>query len=298
MLLNTQQILTHARLHLTDTKGIQQGNRWQDSDLLVYLHQEERGLIAKVVEVLQDWYLTVKNIDFVANQSSYPLFNGFLTLRLVEFQVDSDSSNPQGEFQQAIESRMEEGVSGAGGISAQTESQFYYALDDQNIDFLPIPGSSVSGAGRMWFIREPGPPILEIPSSVPNGSTIVLSSGLAPPEDDIMINSQIDIVAGTGAGQRNTITSWTGATKTAGLATPFSPVPDNTSMIASISRVPRLFHDLLSMGTALRAKADVNENLAAITSLYNDRMEDFLDFIERRTGAQVSVAPFDPDDGI
>ena len=94
-------------------------------------------------------------------------------------------------------------------------------------------------------------------------------------------------------------TAWVGATKTATVDSAFNPILDGTSKIATISRLPKLFHTILAYGAAVRLKASAQEDTRQVAALYNDRMEDFEDFVEKaRTYAQRSVVPFDADDGI
>ena len=78
--------------------------------------------------------------------------------------------------------------------------------------------------------------------------------------------------------------------------TPFSPALDVTSKIATESRIVRMFHDILSLGAAIRAKAILEESAAALEAIRQRRMEVFEDFIYRsRTYAQRSPAMVDYD---
>lgn len=296
MLYNADQLVTKVRRHLVDKSGQQQGNTWTDDDILAYINEEQEGLIADTIEAGEDWFGVNKDVTLVAGQGEYDLFDGFLILRLLEFQGSSSSANP--DYSHAIESRMIEGVMGSGGIASQTEAQFYYALYGDKFAIEPQPSVNGLNQGRMWFIREPGPVLLEIPSALPAADEITLTLGEAPFEDDIMIGTMLDVVAGAGLGQRRKFTAWAGVTRTGTLNSPFSPVLDSTSKIATISRVPRLFHRLLHRGAALRAKVDENEDMSGLAALYNEMHEKFINFIEDRTGGQRSVVPFDPDDGI
>lgn len=293
MLLNAEKLIKKVRRHVLDTAGQQQGNTWQDADILAVMNEEQEGLIAKVIEASEDFFGALKNITTQADVGEYPLFDGFLLLRLVEFGGDG-SANPV--FTQAMESRLIEGAQGVAGIAAPSESQFYYALWDESLHIQPVPTTGQANYGRMWFIREPGPLLYENPASVPDAQNLVLSAGEAPYESDIMIGTFVDIVSGPGVGQRRKIAAWDGPNKKATMDIGFTTPPTTASKIATISRIPRLYQALLSMGGAIRLMVDTKEDARGLGALYADRMDDFMDFIEKRTYAQRGMIPFDPDD--
>lgn len=289
MLFNADQILAKVRTRLKDVAGQQQGNTWTDAELLDYINEEQENLVAKVIEASEDYFATFKDLDFTANVSQYPLFDGFLLLRAVDFLGGVDP-------QQMIESRRIEGVEGAGGIASQTESQYFYSVFGEDLEIAPTSGQTAVGQARQFFIREPGPILLELITS-PQADQIQFTSAVAPPESDLYIGTLVDVVLGTGIGQRRKISAYTNA-RLATVSAAFSPVLDATSKIATVSRIPRLFHRMLVLGAAIRAKVDNEENPVGLVALYNEAEENMIDFIEKRTGGQRSPVPWDPDDGI
>ena len=58
--------------------------------------------------------MAMKDLTMSAGQNSAPLFSGFLLLRKLEF-VPAGSTDPAGDSQDVIESRLMEGVQGAAG---------------------------------------------------------------------------------------------------------------------------------------------------------------------------------------
>jgi hypothetical protein len=200
---------------------------------------------------------------------------------------------------------MVEGVSGAGGVAASAESEYNYALYGDDLHVQPVPGASVNSTLREWFIRMPGPLMIEGPRGTgssptfPAADQIVFGSIDAPVEDDILAGSYVQVVAGTGFRQRRKIVSWAGVAATAGLDSPMSPVLDSTSKIATISRLPILFQDILIHGAADRILSSNGEDSRQARALYNEGYEQLDEFIDMaRTKAQRSPALFDPDDGI
>ena len=294
MLLNASRLIVKVRRHVVDVSGQQQGNTWTDADILDYLDETQESLVQDVLGASEDYFGAMQAVDFIQDQGSYDLWPGFLYLRILEFNLGQNGDSV--DYQQAIESRMIEGVLGAGGVASRTDSQFYYSLYGDQVHVDPVPSQTMAGAGQAWFIREPGNFLFEIPSSLPAADELVLDSGNAPWESDILIGSFVDVVSGTGAGQRKKITAWDGPNRKATVDSPFSPELGATSKVATVSRLPRLFHGLLNLGAALRMLSDEKEDAAQLASLYNDLHEKFVDHVETRTYGQRGVVPYDPDD--
>lgn len=291
MILNAQRLVDKVRRYLNDTSGQQQGNTWSDADLIDFLNEEQEGMVAKTIQSSEDHFGVYKDMSTTAGQTIYPLFDGFLYLRKLDNQ-------PAGaEAGDVTEARMIEGVIGIGSKPSLSDSQYHYALYGDDLHLNPDPGAGTNNF-RGWFIREPGPILLELAATNPAADKFTFSTtGDAPAEDDIMVGVYVDVVAGTGIGQRRKITAYAGATRECTVASAFSPALDSTSKIATITRLPRLFHTLLVYGAAIRAKVQQHEDAAALTALYNDRMEDFEEYVERpRTYSQRAATMVDYDD--
>lgn len=284
------QLLDRVRRRLKDPANDPRGNTWTDDDLLAYLNEEQESMVAIIIEAGEDFFATFKDFDFQPNVADYPLFDGFLHLRGLTYQGGVDP-------QQMIESRMIEGVEGSGGIASQTESQYFYSIYGDNIEIAPTPGSPQPAAARAFYIRAPGPVLYELIASSSQADQIQFAATNAPPESDLYVGTFIDVATGTGAGQRRQISAYTSA-RLATVSTPFSPALDATSKIATVSAVPALFHRMLVIGTALRAKLDNGEDASGLVTLHNDVEAQLLDFIEQRTDGQRGPVPWDPDDGI
>jgi len=294
MRLNAERLIEKARRHLLDTASVQQGTTWQDTDILEAINDEQGDLVAEIIDSAEDWLGAVKDLDVTAGDGTYDLFEGFLKLRYLELGGDGSAGS---SFYNAIESRMIEGVSGPTGSILPTDSPFWYALWDEELHIQPFPSSTATKFGRMWFIRMPGPVILELAASAPAADKVRFPlTGRTPVEDDIMEGTHCDVVAGTGAGQRRKIIAWDGDTREATFNAAFSPALDATSKIATVSRVPMLFHPLLSMGAALRLMVDLKEDGRGLKVLYDTKHEKFVDFVDKRTDAQRGIVPYDLDD--
>jgi len=290
VLYTAQQLVTKVRKRLKDLKGQAQGNTWTDDEIVEFLNDEQENLVRKIIMAGEDYFATFKDLDFTANVADYPLFDGFLLLRAVTYQGGVDPT-------QMIESRLIEGVEGSGGIASQTESQYYYSLFGDNLEIAPTPGQTLAAQARLFFIRMPGPILLETIASSPAADQLQFASTNAPPEGDLYVDTLIESISGTGAGQRRKISAYT-VGRIATVSSPFNPALDSTTLVGTISRIPAPFQHQLVYGAAIRAKVDNEENPAGLAALYNDGESDMYDFIERRTGGQRGPIPWDPDDGI
>lgn len=296
MIVNAQRLVDKVRLRLNDPSGIQQGNQWSDTEILDFLNQTQESLVARTIQASEDFFGTYRDMALQAGVSIYPLYDGFLYMRKIDYRGPGGANaDDPGDV---TESRMTEGVTIRGGLALPGESSYYYALYGNDLHLNPTPGQDEPSAIRQWFIQEPGPVLLETPTTFPDASNIKFGSPDAPWEDGIMIGSKVDIVAGTGFGQRRQITAYVGSTQTATVDTPFSPAPVNgVSKVATISRCPRLFHRILYLGAALQAKLAVGEDARGLSALYNETSEEFEDFIERaRTYSQRRAPQFDPEE--
>lgn len=293
MLYTAQRLLDKVRYWALDKTAALQASRFTDAEVLDALNEAQHVLVGKVLLASEDYFGVYKDIALSAGVSQYPLYDGFLILRKVDL-IDQNS-----EIGDVTESRMAEGVAGLGAGSAGAESEYNYALYGDDLHLTPTVGAGVTGTLREWYIRDPGPILLDGPNlSFPTADTIVFGSQDAPVENDIMVGTLVQVVSGTGARQRRKITAWDGPNAKATVDTPFSPVLGATSKVGTISRLPRLFHDLLVYGAAARLLAANQEDPAGPVGFYNEQMDTFEDFIEQaRTYSQRSPAIFDPDDG-
>lgn len=288
MLYTAQRLVDKTRYWARDKAGAQQGQAWTDAEVLDGLNEEQEGLVAKVIAAHEDHFGVYKDRLLDSNLSVYPLFDGFLQLRKLDHYAGAESDPSD-----VIEGRLIEGGGGTGSVGAAYDSQYHYALYGDDLHL-----ASEGGTLREWFLREPGPILLEI-ATYPAADKITFASEDTPVEDDIMVGTLVQVVGGTGIRQRRKITAWSGVAAQATVDTPFAPALNGTSKVGTISRVPRLFQTLLVYGGAMRLLIGANEDARPLASLYNDRMEDLIDFVEQaRTGAQRGAAIFDPDDGV
>ncbi len=293
MIQNAQRLVDRTRRYLQDTAGVQQGNTFSDVDLVDLLNEEQDALVAKMVEGSEDYFAAIKTIAFAASQNVYPLFDGTLFLRKLDF-LGGVSGGTQ-EAGDVIESRLIEGATSPGGTATPDQSQYFYAVFGDDLHIQPTPNQALDPALQAYIVRDPGPILLGLITPV-NASNVILLSTDAPYEDDIMVGTRFHIVAGAGINQRRRVTTYVGATRQATFDTPFSPAPDATSKFASESRIVRLFHHLLAIGAAIRAKVILQEAIVGLTALYAGHLEDFEDFVYRaRTYAQRSVTMVDYD---
>jgi len=296
MIQNTQRLVDRLRRYIQEPVGVQQGNTFADTDLVDLLNEEQDDMIAAMVEGSEDYFAVSKDIALSANVNAYPLFGGCLFLRKVQY-IGGDivsQTNPT----DMIESRLVEGSDSVGGTATPDQSQYFYNYYGDDLNVAPTPTSDVNPGVREYAIRDPGPLLLETVGAggIVDASHIKFASQDAPAEDDILIGTYLDIVAGTGIGQRRKITAWTGATRQATLDVAYSPVPDATSKFATESRIVRLFHNMLAIGGAIRAKTVLEEDISKLVGLYSKSQERFEDFIYKaRTGGQraLQVVDFD-----
>ena len=297
MIQNAQRLVDRVRRYVQDPVGVQQGNTFTDADIVDFLNEEQDDLIAAMVAGSEDYFGVSKDLAFQAGVNVYPLFGGLLTLRRVQYLGGDQASqvNPT----DMIESRMVEGSDSIGGTATPDQAQYFYSVYCDDFNIAPTPQSDVSSpAARMYFIRDPGPILLETLTSggIVSASQAKLTSVDAPLEDDIMVGTYLHIVSGTGVGQRRKITAYAGSTKQVTVDSPTSPPWDNTSKIATESRIVRMFHHLLALGAAKRAKTSVEESTKSIDGLYFKSMDRFEDFVYKaRTGGQraLQVVDFD-----
>jgi hypothetical protein len=293
MVQNVQRLVDRTRRYMQDPAGTAQGQTFADSDLVDLLNEEQDEMIATMIEGSEDYFGVAVDLAFQANVNVYPLFDGCLFLRKLSF-LGNGTQTPS----DAIESRLIEGVSSPGGIATPEGTDYFYSVYGDNINVQPTPTADQAAAMRQYAIRDPGPMILETLTTpnIVDASNFKLASVDAPKEDDILIGTRVHVVAGTGIGQMRKIADYVGSTRLVTVDLPFSPALDNTSKIATETRIVRLFHNVLPLGAAIRSKAIVEEDSSKIQRIYDRGWEKFEDFVYRsRTYAQRSIAPFDMD---
>lgn len=291
MRFTAQRLLDKARYWARDKTAAQQGQTWTDQEVLDALNETQERVIATVLGAHEDYFGVYKDRLLDANTSIYPLFDGFLQLRKIDHFAGSETDPSD-----VIEGRLIEGAGGTGSVGSAYDSQYHYALYGDDLHL-----SSDGGTIREWFLREPGPILLEFPT-FPAADQIQFAGPDAPNEADIMVGTEVECVSGTGSGQKRKITAWT-AGRLATVDTPFSPVlvagGGTPSKVATYSRMPRLFQTMLVYGAAIRLRMSQDEDVRPLVALYNECQEQLENFVEQaRTGAQRGSVIFDPDDGV
>lgn len=297
MIWNSQRLIDKVRFYMLEQAGIQQGNSLTDQQILDLMNEEQDDLVAAMVEGSEDYFGVVVDQAITAGVNVYPLFGGCLFLRKIQYMGGDQVSqvNPT----DMIESRLVEGTDQVGGTATPDQTQYFYAVYGDDLNIAPTPQSDVaSPAIREYAIREPGPLMVDILGSggVVGAADFKFQSVDAPTEDDIMIGTYVNVVAGTGVGQRRKIIDYVGVTKQATVSVPFGPALDATSKVATESRIVRLFHSLLSLGAAIRAKTALEEDVNKLRALYDISYGKFEDFVYKaRTGGQRAITTVDFD---
>lgn len=297
MRLNGQQLVDRTRRKLGELAGTQQGTYWTDQHLLECIELAQDDLVVAAIEAAQDYFTEVVEQNLVAGQDTYPLIDGFIRLRLVERQAVGEDAipyihSPKFEGVGQSQSTVVEGTSGG------------YALRGDNIELNDVPEQTITNGLVQHVVLEPPPPMLGLVASGAASSFVLAAGGTAtspsepPIEDDYLNGTLVEIVAGTGIGQRRKITDYAGTTKQATVGVAWTTVPDLTSKYATISRLPRQFHNMLVIGGALHARHDRDEDAGGLISIWNSKLEDFIAFVEERTLSQQAVPVFDAFDGL
>lgn len=149
---------------------------------------------------------------------------------------------------------------------------------------------------RVFFYREPAPMLVFQPSATAAGTITFPTEpynrlGKINPIDGWYDGTTWEIVDGKGTGQIFDIDTFVGSTKVGTLVDgqTLSPVPDTSSIIASVPSVPGRAHALIAYETALDG-ARIEENVSAASLLEMERKDRWRDLERTMSVRQVQMS--------
>lgn len=292
MKLDADQLVIRVKKKLQDAVGQQQGEYWTPEDILNNIAIAHEDMVSVAIRAAEDYFGTTRDLDLIAEQAEYSLFEDFLKLRYAERRPDGSAtaSSPM------VESRKIEGV-GLDGMMLSS-ADHVYAIYGDNFVIDPTASQAETAGIRLFVITEPPPPAR---GTALGGDTAAITLAAdASDIDDIYNDTYIRIISGAGAGLDNKrkITDYVGATRVATVDSNWATQPDTTSVYATISKLPSNFHTMLVTGGIYHCRTDRDEALEAFVDIWNSKMEEFEAFLEQRTYAQRMTAVYDPYDGM
>lgn len=238
---------------------------WTDSTLLAYINFEEDYLFSELILSWGDFLIEEIFINSVANQERYALPELLYAFRRVSILLN-DTYYPLYPLR-SLNSISEAGLRG-------------WYLYNRSIGIRPAPNSSIQNYIKIDGIRYIRRSIM---GTAQGGSenTITLTSS-ADYRDDYYNNVRIQIIDGTGAGQRRTITDYNGTTKVAIVDSNWTTIPDATSTFAIESVLPDFMQDVLVLGACKRALVQAKEPFTEVAMLYDKQMENVRTLLNKR----------------
>jgi hypothetical protein len=129
-------------------------------------------------------------------------------------------------------------------------------------------------------------------------SSVVAANGQSPAslEDDIYIGLDLEITAGTGSGQRRTISDYAGSTRIATVSAAWSTPPDSTSVFAMFTPFRNLVGAAdklvdLRARIALLTDGKINRDASGLASRYNELEEKLMSALDSRTPGMRAMIP-------
>lgn len=163
------------------------------------------------------------------------------------------------------------------GASASTPQYFYYDKATKTIGLYPKPNSSNAGA-YLFVSGSHMPKVLHAGLCFSSGSTssLILAVGgsttpYPSPTADYYNDLYIEIVSGTGAGQKSKITDYAYVGATATCTISVTTAPDTSSYYGMIPEIPQEAHYLMPLFTLWKAFAKGGTR----TSLANNYRQEY-----------------------
>lgn len=127
---------------------------WLDTDLNRIINKNYHRVVASVIDVFEDYYLTEATADIVADQQEYALPSDFYKMRRVEINYDIDSSNSS--FSRCLPMNIDQVRYNLGNANIGVKilrNPSYYIQGDL-IGFIPIPTTAGDEAIKIWYIKQ------------------------------------------------------------------------------------------------------------------------------------------------
>lgn len=254
-------LISQCRNYLSEPTA----EEWTDQMLLAYINFEEDYLFSELILSWGDFLIEEVFINSVANQERYPLPELLYAFRRVSILLNN-IYHPLYPLR-SLNSIAEAGLRG-------------WYLYNRSIGVKPAPNLTTNNYFRIDGIKYI-PRCLMGDAQGGDANTITLSTN-ADYRDDYYNNVKIQIVGGTGAGQRRTITDYDGNTKVATVDSNWTIIPDATSIFATESVLPDFMQDVLVLGACKRALVQAKEPFTEVAILYDKQMENVRTLLNKR----------------
>jgi len=148
------------------------------------------------------------------------------------------------------------------------------SYEHRNLVFRPTPGTT-TGTPYTMFYNWKVPWLHTGTAAAGDDTSMTLEDTIwVDKRDDYYNGIEVELVGGTGAGERATITDYTGSTRVA--TVDFTTDPDTDSVYAMVSPLPEECHNLMVYGAAMLGRMKAREEVDDLKKLYEEIETAFL----------------------
>ena len=232
-------------------------NFWSGGQIWRRLFDSQQAIIRYIAKEDPTFWVRTYDISLVADQATYDLpLNARLGTKII-FAENRDS--PVGT--EVPWSQLDEYPNFASPGIVNLVPGKRFSLEGSKVRVLPTPSTTSANAIRVWYTPSFGNMIQGTASAGGSSSltpftgdpNYTLNFGWKDVRDDYYNGMEILITGGTGIGQQNKISDYTGSSSVLTVENAWSVTPDDTSKFAILCPVPEDFHHVVSTHAAMTA---------------------------------------------
>lgn len=179
-----------------------------------------------------------------------------------------------------------------------TGSDFLYAVWGDRLWISPQPPQSIAGAVKLFYIQALEDMLMGKATggststiNLPSTQASDLGQSSAEPVASAYVGYELELLSGTGSGQRRKITAYT-AGRVATVSPDWTTAPDVTSEFAFFPRMPKAMHRMLPIYAAVALRMDKDEAWQHLDSRFSKRLGVAISAIEGREMEYASVQAY------
>ncbi len=292
-MLTPSQMITSLRDYLDEpTEGY-----WSNVELMGRLSDSHKRVARAITTQDPSFFIANTNISFIADQSLYDLpRNARLGSRWDHASKNDLNGNPQSFV---YDMRLRDHVIGDQLVIGNNSFSFSIAFQGQQVRVSPVPTAAFTNAITLYYT----PIFADLHEGLVSAATATTLTFPASPTwarsgtpsifNDDYNGMDIVITAGTGVGQRRTITDYVGGATLQCTVAAWDTNPDTTSTYAIIAPAPDDFHDVIVLDAVITAAGkSTRRRLQQYAGVYQDRLQDMVNWVDQRqVFAQEQVSP-------